>query len=627
MQAHGFVLEFRPPRPREHAVVVERRGEAAVAVGAYYRLFARPFAETPEAAREDQPIVRPELVLAYKGRIDNRTEIARRLAKPELATAADGTVMAEAYLAWGRTFPARVLGEYCFALVDTRDGSIVAGRDTVGYVRLVKYESGGRIWVATDTDLLLAALPTVPPLDDETQLEFIATGGQVRSGRTVYTGVCEIAPAHTFAHDGQRSDEAPYWHPDPHRRIVLADDREYADAFNLLLFEAVTAALRTNTPVWCELSGGLDSSTVTAVAARVQGAGLGSAHELGAFSVVFSQLKTADESELQSAVLERYPLPHYTLDRDAYLQDYANLNLRHPYEPDPHVFDGPYVIATRQLHEAHGVGVALTGVGGDQVFCGDGFPPDHLSELLRRRQVKSWLAEVKHWLSNERYSLWRLIWDHSRNVLPTSGGAAWARTLDDPAALGIGWLTPDSQRRVAKLGTLHARRLFDDAARESHYRRIRGIGSLTASARRPWTRRLPLLYRPLVEFMLAIPWEQKIRPDQDRVIQRRAMKEILPDVVRVRPDKRGPTGTILRALAKDWPNAARFAAGTHLVERGFVERAVFQREIERMRHGVIGNRLPFLMAALALEAWLGLPPALRRLDDRTFHELWQSRGA
>src|SRR5262249_39915769 len=63
--------------------------------------------------------------------------------------------------------------------------------------------------------------------------------------------------------------------------------------------------------------------------------------------------------------------------------------------------------------------------------------------------------------------------------------------------------------------------------------------------------RYPLLYRPLVEFMHAIPWEQKISPSQNRVLHRRALSNILPESVRLRKDKQGPSEAIWEGFRRN----------------------------------------------------------------------------
>lgn len=88
MRNYGFVLRVHngPAMNSENVSFTTRRGAMTVATGRV-QLTARPWPTTREAERELQPVVTSELILAYTGGVDNRSEIARQLGKPQLATA------------------------------------------------------------------------------------------------------------------------------------------------------------------------------------------------------------------------------------------------------------------------------------------------------------------------------------------------------------------------------------------------------------------------------------------------------------------------------------------------------------------------------------------------------------
>jgi hypothetical protein len=182
----------------------------------------------------------------------------------------------------------------------------------------------------------------------------------------------------------------------------------------------------------------------------------------------------------------------------------------------------------------------------------------------------------------------------------------------------LNWLTAASEARLDSLEQELSEPLFDDCAREEQYRRIRDRSPACRIARNPWRLRLPLLYRPLVEFMLAIPWSQKIAPRQDRVLQRRSLRGAVPEMIRVRTDKRGPTASLVLGFAQGWQGAARLGAAKNLEERGIVQGSILAGHLERLRHGVIEDQMHFLFATIALEAWLELDLRLRTRDEPLF---------
>jgi asparagine synthase (glutamine-hydrolysing) len=120
--------------------------------------------------------------------------------------------------------------------------------------------------------------------------------------------------------------------------------------------------------------------------------------------------------------------------------------------------------------------------------------------------------------------------------------------------------------------------------------------------------RKPLLYRPLVEFMMSIPWDQKLLPDQDRVLQRRALKGVLPERIRQRQGKGDLAGTYSEGLrnAKGWLEL--LLNRPRIVERGYVDHRLWSEAVTRARYGRSSSERHFLAAA-TLEVWL------RQLED------------
>jgi asparagine synthase (glutamine-hydrolysing) len=122
--------------------------------------------------------------------------------------------------------------------------------------------------------------------------------------------------------------------------------------------------------------------------------------------------------------------------------------------------------------------------------------------------------------------------------------------------------------------------------------------------------RHPLLYRPLVEFMAAIPWEQKIQPGQDRSLQRRALQGILPEPIRQRKDKRGPDQACFEGLRSgSWSEL--LLDRPRIVERGYVDERLWRQAVSQARCGCLPT-LKHFIAAATLEVWLRQVEDVRR---------------
>jgi hypothetical protein len=115
--------------------------------------------------------------------------------------------------------------------------------------------------------------------------------------------------------------------------------------------------------------------------------------------------------------------------------------------------------------------------------------------------------------------------------------------------------------------------------------------------------RSPLLSRPLVEFMLAIPRTQKLKPGEDRVLQRRALVNIVPDTTLRRKDKGFSDQPSCEGLASSDAWASALTARPRIVERGYARLGEWREAVERARFGrTIG--LKYFEASATLEIWL-----------------------
>jgi asparagine synthetase B (glutamine-hydrolysing) len=113
----------------------------------------------------------------------------------------------------------------------------------------------------------------------------------------------------------------------------------------------------------------------------------------------------------------------------------------------------------------------------------------------------------------------------------------------------------------------------------------------------------PFLHRPLVEFLMNVPIDQKLRPDETRSLMRRALKDLLPQKILERRSK-GATGEALcRGLANEWPRIRSLLLDSRLVRRGYVNGDELVQAFARARHGIEFN-ISGLLQALALEVWL-----------------------
>ena len=219
---------------------------------------------TPEDHWERQPASTGDIVSLFDGRMDDREELADRLAL-SLSGVPDGDLALMAYRRWGADAPQEVLGEFAWAVWDGAERRLVLARDLSASRALYVFSTDRFVAFATGLRALFS-LPDVPrEVDDQGLAEFIALyPGQ--GERTIYRNVVRVMPGTTLIIDKNGLRRTGNWKPRPVQ--APRDPMACADAAREVFGRAVRSRLRAIGPTAISLSGGLDSSIVAAEAAR-----------------------------------------------------------------------------------------------------------------------------------------------------------------------------------------------------------------------------------------------------------------------------------------------------------------------------------------------------------------------
>lgn len=221
-----------------------------------------------------QPIANEDetVWIVFNGEIFNYVEL-----RPELeaqghrfTTASDTEVIVHLYEQYGPRCVEHLNGQFAFAIWDRRPeaggGTLFMARDRVGIRPLFYTVADGALVFGSEVKTILAH-PAVIARLDLTSLAQVFTFWTTLAPRTVFEGIVEVPPGHTLtARDGQISVER-YWglsFPEDGGGETLSDD-EYTEGLRELLVDATQIRLRADVPVGAYLSGGLDSSTITAL--------------------------------------------------------------------------------------------------------------------------------------------------------------------------------------------------------------------------------------------------------------------------------------------------------------------------------------------------------------------------
>lgn len=227
-------------------------------------------ARTPEDATDRQPAasVDGSVVVIADVVLDNRRELSAALGLPDHIDVPDSRFVLEAYERWGpEEMAGCLIGAFAVAVVDQRRGGVLLARDHVGTRPLVVHQRPDTVAFASNALALTAFAGVGHDLDRERAAEVLAL--VFASERTFVEGVCWVGAGETrwIAAGGVRARR--WWQPDLGQVVDLGSGPAHADALRAVFEEAVAAKLRTTGRVGVQLSGGLDSGSVAATAARL----------------------------------------------------------------------------------------------------------------------------------------------------------------------------------------------------------------------------------------------------------------------------------------------------------------------------------------------------------------------
>jgi asparagine synthase (glutamine-hydrolysing) len=519
----------------------------------------------------DQPMERDGVVIAFNGEAYDFALLRDELrGKGHAFTSrSDTEVVLRSYLEWGEGFPERVHGMFSLALWDSRRRKLLLARDRLGKKPLYYFLRGSRVVFGSELKALLEHGGVPRELDPESLVQYLACE-YVPAPASILRGVRKLPAAHVAVFDERGFRIRRYWDlPAPSHEQVAAD--EAAAELVRLLDAAVAKRLVADVPVGVFLSGGVDSTSIAALAVRHK-------QPLQTFSIGFVE-ESFDESPWAELASRRLGTEHVSQKFSG--QDCLDLlpaaaaQLDEPFA-DPSFL--PTLLLSR-FTRRH-VKVALAGDGGDELFAGyDPFLAHRPAALFARipRPLRGALQSLVHRLpaSSRNMSLDFRLKQFLRGVdaAPSLRHASWIASFlpEEIGALLQPGLRPLASREVA------FRQVLEDAARSGAR-----PGSVDEALRYYLTRyladdilvkadrasmaaslelRAPFLDTRVVEFSARLPWRLKMSLTRTKLILKRALRGTVPDEILRRPKKgfgipvaawiRGPLRPLIEELLSE----------------------------------------------------------------------------
>lgn len=586
------------------------------------------------------------LTVVADARLDNRADLLRtlglRTAPPARRT--DAAIILEAYSRWGLDAPKHLIGVFAYALWDAGAQRLVLARDPIG-VRPLFVHIGPRGVVFASTVPAVLSAPFVPDDLNERRIAQYLARSPGDPASTFYRSVERVRPGHWLCAQADGTvRHGRYWSIRDVASHAETSDEDAIERFREIFTEAVRCRLDDRTGVM--LSGGLDSSSVAAIARQE------TAHPLQTFSAVFPDVPDAhraliDETEYVDAMAE---LPGIDAHRVSMSDVSPGADLdrivatlgRPPSILNSYLYRSIHAAAQRE-----GVTALLDGAEGDDTvshgygwlcelaatdrwdqFATEAFAaaerhnsPDAATRAFWRfgapyvgaTAETSWLralGRARRAGQAMNLSAARVLWRSAvRPRLPEPIDRAWSQIRGDGEASTLSLVHPDLARHVATTSApgagANGSALIPTTDQEAHSQTFSRENDIMAlileevdhlSALSGVEHRRPFCDIRLIEYCVALPGHLKRSNGWDRYVLRRAMRGVLPNAIRWRPDKANLSPSFYHNLLRyeddrlqSLPSSATLAP--------FVDTAALRRAVEQRNAALAWH-------ALALDAWL-----------------------
>lgn len=325
--------------------------------------------------------------LVFNGEIYNFRDLRAELQKHghQFVSSGDTEVLLKAYEQWGEGCLDRLTGMFAFAVWNARQERLFVARDRLGEKPLYYYQGPGLFLFGSELRSLLAS-GCVPRRLDTAGLATYLAFGAVHDPLTIIEGVRSLPPGHTLAWENGLCQVRSYWSlaEVAARPPATHSPQEAVKAIRQHLLDSVAQRLVSDVPLGVFLSGGVDSSSIVALTREVRD------DPPDTFSVTFGDSEFC-EADFSNHVALVFGCHHHQI----------NLTESKLLKAIPHALacmdqpsvDGINTYVVSQAAKLGGITVALSGVGGDELFAGYG-SFDSVPRMMKFQRYANWFGPL-----------------------------------------------------------------------------------------------------------------------------------------------------------------------------------------------------------------------------------------
>ena len=299
-------------------------------------------------------------VMVFNGEIYNYLELKQRLSDYPFTTSSDTEVLMAAFCKWGIDCVKELEGMFAFALWDKRNETLWLARDRMGVKPLYFFRNENAFAFSSEKRSLLASSLINPQIDQQSLFEFLSLQS-TGYPNAIINNIHQLQAGCCMKLTESASDTIRYWSLTDNKEIIESDPATIRKTLFDKMNEAVAKRMMSDVPMGAFLSGGIDSSAVVALMS------LNSREKINTFNLSFTE-KEYDESGYAETIANRFGTNHvkHLLKPEDFLDNVvAGLDAM-----DSPSADGINTFVLSAAIRSAGLKVALTGIGGDELFAG-----------------------------------------------------------------------------------------------------------------------------------------------------------------------------------------------------------------------------------------------------------------
>ncbi|WP_409344796.1 asparagine synthetase B family protein [Paenibacillus sp. MBLB4367] len=519
-------------------------------------------------------------------RIDNRYDVVEVFKLTEYwKVKSDEMIFLHLYDLYGKTFLSKIVGEYSFVIWDSNQQHIFAARDQMGIKTLYWIKNNDEVCIASDIALLKDKFSPYN-INKEYFYEYYLCNGSIDSFITPFKQVNRLPSANWMTVKNGELKVEQYWDiTENNSEISYPTERQYEEQFLQLLEKSVECRLDKSSENAVLMSGGLDSTSVYAIANSLLKKNYSKATVYPVCGI-FDKYLECDEREYITPILKMHnqEAVYHICDENISFRDFPDDS---PWSYEPFVNSATFAFTNSLIHRAKISGATniLTGYGGDHVLGGTELV---IADLVGKYSIVEALRHSADFAKKCRFSALHIFWN--RGLAPHFKRGFYKEIIQNR-----------NQEFIHKLDQVESfnqkefiRQIIGTRARLYTERVIAPIDGVNIQN--------PFLDRRLVEYLFRIPGWTRWVGGRTKYILRKAMVDYLPPEVLWRVNKTRHVPLTYKGIQDGWANLYSVLKKGRVTEFGWINKDDWLDLLHRWRQGQEIRDDTYLLAAI--EIWL-----------------------